>query len=263
MINILEKYTKEELLNKFKSFTKKGDIHNFLGISDNSKGVAQIKELCTIIGFDLNYYKDLKKKYCLLCGKELTKWQNKFCSKSHAAIYNNKRKKRKLKESVIKSEPIKEKNLQIPKKRKQSKTIEIICKNCCKHFFKENKNTQFCCMDCSIEYHKNEHYKYYLENQELFCRPEYTPRNYIREHILKEQNNLCDICKCEPIHNGKPLIFILDHIDGNSSNNRRDNLRLICPNCDTQLPTFKSKNKHSYRRNYLRERIIKNLTSID
>ena len=237
MINILEKYTKEELLNKFKSFTKKGDIHNFLGISDNSKGVAQIKELCTIIGFDLNYYKDLKKKYCLLCGKELTKRQNKFCSKSHSAIYNN--------------------------KRKQSKTIEIICKNCGKHSFKENKNTQFCCLDCSIEYHKNEHYKYYLENQELFCRPEYTPKHYVREHILKEQNNLCDICKCEPIHNGKPLVFILDHIDGNSSNNRRDNLRLICPNCDTQLPTFKSKNKHSYRRNYLRERIIKNLTSID
>jgi hypothetical protein len=42
---------------------------------------------------------------------------------------------------------------------------------------------------------------------------------------------------------GRPLVLVLDHIDGNSENNRRDNLRLVCPNCDSQLPTFKMRNK--------------------
>lgn len=37
------------------------------------------------------------------------------------------------------------------------------------------------------------------------------------------------------------------HLDGHSNNNGRSNLRLICPNCDSQLETFKSKNKHSDR----------------
>lgn len=43
------------------------------------------------------------------------------------------------------------------------------------------------------------------------------------------------------------LHFILDHIDGDASRNDRDNLRLICPNCDSQLPTYKSRNKNSAR----------------
>jgi hypothetical protein len=45
-------------------------------------------------------------------------------------------------------------------------------------------------------------------------------------------------------------VFILDHIDGKASNNRRDNLRCICPNCDSQLDTYKSKNKNSDRTYY-------------
>lgn len=43
--------------------------------------------------------------------------------------------------------------------------------------------------------------------------------------------------------NGKPITFILDHVDGHANNNCRENLRLICPNCDSQLDTYKSRNK--------------------
>ena len=35
---------------------------------------------------------------------------------------------------------------------------------------------------------------------------------------------------------------------GTAKNNKRDNLRCICPNCDSQLDTYKSKNKHSDRK---------------
>lgn len=52
------------------------------------------------------------------------------------------------------------------------------------------------------------------------------------------------------VWNGKRLIFVLDHINGDANDNTRSNLRLICPNCDSQLDTFKSKNKHSSRSLY-------------
>lgn len=77
-----------------------------------------------------------------------------------------------------------------------------------------------------------EAYQDFLNNPEKYCKGNYTPKNFKKE-FMKEQNNKCAICECEPIWNGKPLVFVLDHIDGDASNNRRDNLRMICPNCDS------------------------------
>jgi hypothetical protein len=67
---------------------------------------------------------------------------------------------------------------------------------------------------------------------------------------MREQGNVCSICGLSPLWNGKELVFILDHIDGHASNNKRDNLRCICPNCDSQLDTYKSKNKCGERSYY-------------
>lgn len=71
-----------------------------------------------------------------------------------------------------------------------------------------------------------------------------------KKYFLEEQNHKCAICGCSDTWHGKQLIFILDHIDGNADNNNRNNLRLICPNCDSQLDTYKSKNKNSARKKY-------------
>lgn len=77
---------------------------------------------------------------------------------------------------------------------------------------------------------------------------------YVRSFLLEEQENTCALCPLSTEWYGKPLVFIADHIDGNSENNRRENLRLVCPNCDSQLDTYKSKNKgngrHSRKQRY-------------
>lgn len=116
----------------------------------------------------------------------------------------------------------------------------------------------FCCNKCNSEYKHFEAYKKFLKNNNEYCTGKYTAKNF-KDFFLKEQNNKCAICNSDPIWNDKELIFVLDHIDGDASNNKRKNLRLICPNCDSQTDTFKSKNKNSKRRNYYREKIINNL----
>ena len=70
---------------------------------------------------------------------------------------------------------------------------------------------------------------------------------FVKSVILEEQNHRCSICSMMDEWQGKPIVFILDHIDGNSENNDRTNLRVVCPNCDSQLPTYKAKNKGNGR----------------
>jgi len=53
---------------------------------------------------------------------------------------------------------------------------------------------------------------------------------------------------------GDKLMLELDHIDGNSENNSKENLRLLCPNCHSQTDTYRAKNKGKGRRKYYYER---------
>ena len=51
-------------------------------------------------------------------------------------------------------------------------------------------------------------------------------------------NNECNICKLAPLWNEKSLVLVLDHINGKNDDYRIKNLRLLCPNCNSQQSTF-------------------------
>lgn len=125
---------------------------------------------------------------------------------------------------------------------------------------KIKNNKKFCNPKCLGEYNHLKSYNDFLLNPEKFKNGSYTPK-YFKDFFLKEQNFKCEICGNTNEWEGKVLVFVLDHIDGDSSNNERKNLRLICPNCDSQTETFKSKNKNSSRRNYLRDKIERKIKS--
>lgn len=110
------------------------------------------------------------------------------------------------------------------------------------------------CLGCGVELTKR-HQKVFCSNrcQRAMERGENVARwlatgigapgsghgHYIRTYVLADQGEVCAICGGATTWNELPLRFVLDHVDGDSANNHRDNLRLICPNCDSQLPTFK------------------------
>lgn len=64
-------------------------------------------------------------------------------------------------------------------------------------------------------------------------------KRLLREGILP---NVCAICGLLPIWNSQPLVLRLDHVNGVHDDARINNLRLVCPNCDSQLPTFAGRN---------------------
>lgn len=59
-------------------------------------------------------------------------------------------------------------------------------------------------------------------------------KRLIKDKLLAYVCSECEINKW----NGKILVLQLDHIDGDRKNNVLSNLRLICPNCHSQTPTF-------------------------
>lgn len=70
-------------------------------------------------------------------------------------------------------------------------------------------------------------------------------RSALKHRLLKEGllENKCEICGNNGDWRDKPLVMILDHINGINNDNRLENLRMLCPNCNSQQETFCRKNK--------------------
>lgn len=52
----------------------------------------------------------------------------------------------------------------------------------------------------------------------------------------------CEMCGQDENWNGKKMHLILDHINGENDDNRIENLRILCPNCNATLDTHGGKN---------------------
>lgn len=79
------------------------------------------------------------------------------------------------------------------------------------------------------------------------CNFRCTNASILKKTLIEMKGHRCDICNNEMWMNN-PIPLVMDHIDGRALNNTLSNLRLVCGNCDMQLPTYKSKNKNSDRK---------------
>ena len=84
-----------------------------------------------------------------------------------------------------------------------------------------------------------------FRDESVFIKDSTYSRGLIKKRILEQKliPYCCQICKNEGHWMGKPMVLILDHINGVNNDNRLENLRFVCSNCDSQLDTYKSKNR--------------------
>ncbi len=144
-----------------------------------------------------------------------------FCSHKCSATYNN-----------IHRTP--RKPCDYPKCGKPISTKRIYCSHACQHRHQYEETVRL-----AIE-------SGYFYDTDKFNTSTQVVRRYLRESY-GDQCSICHISEWQD----KPLSLVLDHINGQSNDWRISNLRLVCPNCDSQLPTFKARNKgngRAYRR---------------
>lgn len=164
---------------------------------------------------------------CLNCEKETT--NPKFCGRSCAASYNNR------------------------KHPKRSKTAWewTTCENCGVEYEynTSNRTGKYCSTACFGEH------KYKTVSVPQILEGTCTNVPALKRYLSETAGDECNICGQGLTWKGKPLTLQLDHIDGNSDNNDLDNLRLLCPNCHSQTETFsgRSSKKDTKRNRYLRE----------
>ena len=118
------------------------------------------------------------------------------------------------------------------------------CKSCERKI--DNRSIGNLCSKCLRYKILTDKFENWLITGDLSIKIGTTLRGEMRNKLLQYYGNKCNICGIDS-WNGVKLVLILDHIDGNASNNNKENLRFVCPNCDSQLDTYKSKNKNSAR----------------
>lgn len=75
---------------------------------------------------------------------------------------------------------------------------------------------------------------------------EYRSTNTLKRRLFKEgiKEEKCEICGLTEWL-GNPLQLELHHINGNNTDNRLENLQILCPNCHAQTEHYRGKNTQS------------------
>lgn len=132
----------------------------------------------------------------------------------------------------------------------RSRRKKSVCPVCNKEYFPWAPKALYCSSICSGEARGQETWKLWISGEKI---PQ--GAGTIRRHLKKYYKGECSVCRITSWNN-KTLVMEIDHIDGNSLNNQFENLRIICPNCHSQTPNFKSKNRGNGR--YKRAQRYKN-----
>ena len=212
-----------EILEKGKSIS---DIARNIFGKENYTNREKCKKILEEHGIDWKKWIESKKvkprKYCIYCGKEITEgdYRKKFCNSSCAASYNDKMYVKKVKKVRY-------------------------CLNCGKEIERGN----FCNNTCYAKYNEKQYIERWKKGEETGLSGKYGIISSVKKYIFESRDNKCECCGKSYINPFTGLsVLQIHHIDGDCTNNKDENLQLLCPTCHAMTENFGSRNKNATRK---------------
>ena len=109
---------------------------------------------------------------------------------------------------------------------------------------------KYCSNVCQMKYQNERHIDKWKAGEVSGLKNIGIVNDPVKRYLREKFEDKCCICgwsEINPKTGRTPLVA--DHIDGNWRNNTEENLRLICPNCDSLSPTYGALNKGNGREN--------------
>ena len=124
------------------------------------------------------------------------------------------------------------------------------CLNCSKPI----KIGKYCSNKCQGELKSKVVVENWLNGDDKGYKAGLRLKTAIRKYMLEKSDYKCEECgwdKINPVTGSSPLE--IDHVDGDCTNCKEENLRVLCPNCHSLTPTWKAlnngngnKDRHKY-----------------
>lgn len=177
------------------------------------KGQDKIKEIQHDQYLERVRLYNLNPKMCFTCKNPLPyeKKMNKFCCHSCSASSTN-----------------------VGRRRFGS----IFCDGCGEEILGDRRwsSKKYCSHDCYLE-HKSKKRWDRISSTGCFS----SGARAAKQEAIALKGHKCEICGLTEWR-GEKVPLVLDHINGKPSDNRIENIRLVCGNCNMQLPTFAGRN---------------------